>query len=710
MNTRALRPVRTLFAALLVLPALALLAAPARAADPSPDVTGIWYGKIAAKDYSQDTDGTTTARKYLVEARFEQTGSDLSIETTLVDSEGGESTRMFTGKVGNRTFWAFSGDSAEPIVIVGRIAGKLPKLSIAAKGVAAYGGGFQEMKISLKRSKTAVLGTGATGAPVVGATLTLKDREGTAVQAVTGADGKYSLNVLGLTPPFLIKLDPLTGPDLYGVATAAGVANVTPFSDLILKTWYGVQNLDLATEFANLDADTPMPSAVDVALLEALVRRTVQMWLNENGLDPESFDLLRTPFDADGTGIDAVLDITTVAPDGSSLTIDDGTTSQTSTVDASEVTGTITVDTTTTSPGGTTQSTDGTVVVGESSALQTAVASALATMESFRAKINARGAALTASDLLPFTTSDLLDEGRDRTWFTGEIVTDLRGVTVAPIVLKSIRSFDEGAGILGLDLEISMSMGAESGSERLLMNFKKSGTPYLMYGNRQIASISAEVEYRTDVFPWGTDGPRKSINIDVRALKDTVSSVTVTGVGVFDNTPAPKDAHTEIETIEPTPGTEVQRELDAFFVNTNFAVDYPAPGSPITITVTPVSGTPQNYTIYSNGTTTESVSLSQPTGNSLATDAHPGTPVNVAWTLPTTFQVVDIGFGAFVQTTDFECEVEDITQVFTSETSGSLTFPTTCGGQTTNEATINLSFNGPNGERIMIIWDFQDVL
>jgi hypothetical protein len=287
------------------------------------------------------------------------------------------------------------------------------------------------------------------------------------------------------------------------------------------------------------------------------------------------------------------------------------------------------------------------------------------------------------------------------------MATEFRGATLGPVTLKSIADFDAEAGTLALELDISLSIGDQSGSDVLVMNFKRSGSAWLMHGNRQIVELSVMVEYRTDYFSGYTDGPRKHINVDVRGAVDTIASVTVSGAGVFDDTPVGKSEYTEVVTAEPTPGTEIQREMDAFFAGADFEV-YPAPGTPVTVTVTPVGGSPIDYVVYTEGTTTEAVALTAPTGHGFTADAHPGTPVGVEWTLPSSFAIREFQFNGFAFTDQFECQVDPDQPPEIGDTSGTITFPTTCGGETTNRANINLSFEGPNGERIQIIYDFQD--
>ncbi len=692
------------FPVILPLLLILLLAAPAAPVEAPPGIDGAWSGTMSGKTTPLDTGVASTKVRVPVSLVASQAGADATLTLTVHWVDGDEVFDM-AGKSGNRGFWAYNGDPSAPFMIVGTIGGKAPRLKLKARGILATGIDVSEVTLSLKKSQVTLQGTAAAGSPAAGATVTLKDRNGTSAVAVAGDDGSFLLDAAGLTPPFLIRVDIPLGGTLYGVASETGVANVHPLTDLILRNWYEVDGSDLVVAFDTLGPTTPVPSAVEVALLEGLVRRAIRKWLLDGGLDPDSFDLIRSQFTADGSGFDGVLDETTVAPDGTSLSVTDGTTTQDSGFNADSVTGTVTVSTTTTAPSGSSASQDSTVLP-QSDALQEAVAGALATMESFRAKVNARGAALTASDLTGFLTADFLDEGSNRTWWTAENASDIRGGAVGSVDLRSVRSFDGGAGLLTLDLVLSVSGGGESQKENLRMTFKKSGSSWLMYGNRELARINVKVEYRTDYYPGSVDGPRKHVNVDVRAPVGTVQSVSISGGGIFSATDAPKDSHTDLRTVNPTPTTQLDLERDPFFTGADPA-DFPAPGTEFTVTVTPVSGPAQFYTVVAGGNTTETVSILQPTGNSLATDAHPGTPFTGQWSLPTTFALERIRFSGNSFTTSFACSVDPASPTTTTDTLGSLTIPATCGGETTSSANFNLSFDGPNGERIEIIYTFE---
>ena len=60
-----------------------------------------------------------------------------------------------------------------------------------------------------------ISGTAATGDPLVGATVTVKDSNGKTAAGVTAADGTFSIAVTGMTPPFMLAAVPISGLNLY---------------------------------------------------------------------------------------------------------------------------------------------------------------------------------------------------------------------------------------------------------------------------------------------------------------------------------------------------------------------------------------------------------------------------------------------------------------------------------------------------------------
>lgn len=92
-------------------------------------------------------------------------------------------------------------------------------------------------------------GIAASGKPIANVTVSIKDKNGNSKTGTTGTDGKYSIDVTGMTAPFLLKV-PHGNRSLYGVATATGTANIHPFTDLIIRNWYKVKGSDVETDFS----------------------------------------------------------------------------------------------------------------------------------------------------------------------------------------------------------------------------------------------------------------------------------------------------------------------------------------------------------------------------------------------------------------------------------------------------------------------------
>lgn len=560
-------------------------------------------------------------------------------------------------------------------------------------------------------------GTAATGAAVANATITVKDAAGASKTATTGADGKYTIDVAGMTAPFLVKVDLPVGTALYSVGGAAGVVNVHPFTNLIIKTWYEVQGKTMDAAFAD-PAGNPPPSSTEIKVIAIVVEEIVQKWLVDKGIDPANFDLISTPFDANGTGFDGVLDLSEIAANGT-ITINDGTTTQTTTITPNTTDGSATVATTTTS-GGNTSSSVSTTVVPTSAAQQTALSGVGTALNQFATIVNSKGAALADSDLSSLFDPGYLSDGFGASIGAAHLASDLRGAAVNSFTVDRLLSYDDTNKVVSIVGSVSITVDGVTLNEKFTaddgFSFKQqAGGTWLIYGNQRPASGGLSVEMRTDVFPpcpqttisCGTFGPRKSINIDVRAAKGTISTVTISGGGLFTNANVPKSGTTDFEEIAATPTTTLTLEKDAFFLSQDLT-DFPPAGTVFTFTVTPVSGPVSTFTVATVATTTEPISLTAPTGHTLA-DATLDQPLTVTWTRPTTFAVESINLGGHVSTSldpnaGFSCQVD--VDVAATASSGAITFPSTCNNQPTAAATINVSANGPNGERNIVLYFF----
>lgn len=169
---------------------------------------------------------------------------------------------------------------------------------------------------------TTLTGTAATGAPIDG-TVTVKDAKGVEKDIATSADGSFTLDVEGMTAPYLLKIMPSSGPTLYSYASQNGqTVNLTPTTNLAMN---------LAASPTTLDAmyagwDGTAVTATQVATAEGTVRANLVTQINAAGLDAATFNFLTTAFTADSTGIDGVLDNITITVDTTTgdYTFDDG--------------------------------------------------------------------------------------------------------------------------------------------------------------------------------------------------------------------------------------------------------------------------------------------------------------------------------------------------------------------------------------------------
>lgn len=151
----------------------------------------------------------------------------------------------------------------------------------------------------------AVEGTAATGAPLPGASVSLRDARGQYAAAGTDADGHFHIPVDGMTAPFLLKAQTPDGRVFYGMAAAPGTANVDPYTDLMVRDWYALHGSNPDAAFAGA---VSLPDTNGMQMLDKTLTGSIGPALDAAGLDVRHFSLLGTAFTADHTGFDQVLD------------------------------------------------------------------------------------------------------------------------------------------------------------------------------------------------------------------------------------------------------------------------------------------------------------------------------------------------------------------------------------------------------------------
>lgn len=154
-------------------------------------------------------------------------------------------------------------------------------------------------------SASSMSGTVAVGAPMVNATVTLKDAQGVTRTASVGSDGTYSgLDVSGLSGPFRVQACGLvegTQACYYSVVTQAGRANVTPLTNATVSLAMGQ---DAAALF---DSDAPAPSAASLDTQKQKLLTALQPVIS-TVVGSSSVNFATTAFTADRTGMDKLLD------------------------------------------------------------------------------------------------------------------------------------------------------------------------------------------------------------------------------------------------------------------------------------------------------------------------------------------------------------------------------------------------------------------
>jgi len=157
---------------------------------------------------------------------------------------------------------------------------------------------------------SSISGKAVAGAPIIG-NVTVKDSAtppNTKVQLIA-ADGSYTVDVTGMTPPFMFRADGTVGGRTYSIYSAAtqadvgGTINVTPLTDLIVANIAG----QLASTYFNSGTFSNL-TATDLNTQTAALQARLLPILSAVGVS-SSIDLLRSSFSSDHTGLDLALDI-----------------------------------------------------------------------------------------------------------------------------------------------------------------------------------------------------------------------------------------------------------------------------------------------------------------------------------------------------------------------------------------------------------------
>ncbi|MFZ3083738.1 hypothetical protein [Rhodoferax ferrireducens] len=165
---------------------------------------------------------------------------------------------------------------------------------------------------------TLLSGTAAGGAAVIGSVI-VTDSKGATKSGLIEA-GHYSIDVSGMTGPFVLKAAGTVGNTsvtYYSAATVAdvgGTVNVTPFTNLIVSNIAAQMAENYFKDGAHSDQIGTLITPANLVAAETALQAKLQPVLAAMDIN-ENIDLLRSTFAADHSGMDAVLDLVKVEVD-----------------------------------------------------------------------------------------------------------------------------------------------------------------------------------------------------------------------------------------------------------------------------------------------------------------------------------------------------------------------------------------------------------
>lgn len=554
-------------------------------------------------------------------------------------------------------------------------------------------------------STTAVKGIAAGGAPIAGATVTLKDTAGNIKTATTKSDGTFSVDVTGLTPPFILSVAGSGGPYYSYAGSTDGSANLTPYTTLLLQAYYGVQSTSATAVFANPASGISIPSGALDALQSGLVD-VIQIYLADaNVPNSSSFNFFTTAFTADHTGFDQVLDRTTLTGT-TTFTVDNGSgstagtvssTISTSSTPASGGTSASVSFSTSTTDGSSTSTSQQSVPVGGSSSQQNDLDFAKSgVLQMFTAMIqtaHAKGANLQASDLDAYVDANFLEDNQDKTAMENNIVDFFHqvpsGATVTPTLYRVYRFTDNSSTNqqLNVTVDLKVSSGGTTVDNYLSHgDFGNDGEVYRLgsggawafYGHQNYTRPHIQLEAETFRDP---NSNANSGGLLLQAQVSTDQALGITGVdvgsaaanslpdcssyaGPDSNTPMTKTSLSLMKDSGTFNGNQDRFDLPCYpsgqsGQSSPVMIDpasAPAAGTPYAFTVKNSGGTLETDSFSLNAFTTELIHIQTINGTASQTFAGSthasgvaGQTLTLTYSMPTTFPVAYSYLAAFCQ-------------------------------------------------------------
>jgi hypothetical protein len=531
-------------------------------------------------------------------------GVGLSGATVTLSGTAGATTT--TDPSGNYTFSGLSKGAytVTPDKLAYKFSPSHKSVSIKTAGSIATNFGAKWVTYSVK-------GTASIGTPIANAQIDLVDSAGTVITATTSSKGSFSIHSTGITPPFMLSV-PTSSGTLYSVSAnwgASTIINLTPLTDIIIRSWYGAQGVDMATAFAD-PVTYPPPTPTEVLVLRTMVQNTVQPWLQAAGVKTASFNAISTPFAANGKTVDGVLNLineTLLGTGKIAVTINgnqktqnptiremmlnpsvESPTIQNTTFDSDA--GILTITTTVTVEGNQGSPTVTTSVVPTSLEQEDALEGINTTITNFVDTVNLKGASLQASDLIPYIDPDYFDNGMSGSDWAADVVSQTAGLKMSFSGLQ-INSLDTTNNVANVSFQVSSG----NQTDIVTTNFKLVNDTWLVSGNGYVARIA--------VSTWAWDHPNEAIQFTNSTRfgaydpqQNNVQSVTVSGPGITGSQDVPMICDSAQLNNLPLCGNAHGPDNTQRAFELDIQSFWPPVGSQYVFTLSTASGGPYSYT------------------------------------------------------------------------------------------------------------------
>ena len=487
-----------------------------------------------------------------------------------------------------------------------------------------------------------VSGTVAKGAALAGATVILVDATGRQVSTTAGADGTYSIDVTGLTPPFIITATDGTN-TLHSIAFGPGVANVTPLTDVATTTYFQTQGTTVENAIAN-------PSGVRLPTVGSLDRCTEAMLANlkelmiQHGIDPAEFEPFTTEFIANHTGIDGLLDQIQQTGDTTLQTVS-GTVTTTVTLDGL---GDGTVRTHCNhhdnNTGHDSNTEDISHVGGATQAeIDAAVTGVNTLLANLAQTINNKGGALTDADLLAFLTPDFNNDGVSRADFAKAMAAEFAGVSVQSLTVSFVIDFDPQRNEMFAKFAVQLVNDPTPYFHHMVFQRQSDGT-WLFHGNQEDVEATDVIRFKNAraITNASDSGFKPTAVVDTRIPAGVLNAMTATDASSTffssSGTPVSKLAQTDL-TMQGVP-------QDIFYAWSS-AQAFPPAGTQFSVDLSLVGNINVTLPVRAQVTTTDTLNGYQLQANAQAPAQHDltsvsGKTLDLSWSLPTTFKARDV--------------------------------------------------------------------